>query len=308
MSDTTATAPTAPATPAVVPAGGAVGVPGRPPPPRLPSRRGPDGRPGWLSFWLPPFLLFGAIMGVWYLVSYVLLDADRRFLLPPPHRVAEVAFLDRGNAEVLFRALGLSAKVAMIGLGVAILIGVTLGVLMSQARWIERAVYPWAVVLQTIPILALVPLIGFWFDFGFFSRVLVCVLIAVFPIINTTLFGLRSVDRSHHDLFTLHGAGRLTRLWKLQWPAALPAIFAGLRISAGLSVIGAIVGDFFFKQGEPGIGVLMEVYRQTLRSEQLFGAVILSSLLGVVVFLAFGFLSRRVVGSWHETTSDLVAE
>ena len=301
MADGTATVP-AEATP--VPAGSPAGT-GRRPGRRRHGRRGPH---AWLVLALPPFLLFAAIIGLWYLISYRLLDPDRRFLLPPPHRVVQVAFLDRGNAVVLFRALGLTAGVAMAGLGVAIVLGIGLGVLMSQARWIERAVYPWAVVLQTIPILALVPLIGFWFDFGLFSRILVCVLIAVFPITSTTLFGLRSVDPTHHDLFTLYGAGRPTRLAKLQWPTALPAIFAGLRISAGLSVIGAIVGDFFFKQGEPGIGVLMEIYRQGLRSEQLFGAVILSSLLGVVVFWFFGFLARRVVGSWHETASDLVAE
>jgi NitT/TauT family transport system permease protein len=251
----------------------------------------------------PPFLLFLAVLGLWYLISYRVLDPERRFLLPPPHKVIEVAFLDRGNLEVLLRALALTAGVAMAGLGIAIVLGIGLGVLMSQARWVERAVYPWAVVLQTIPILALVPLIGFWFEFGLLSRILVCVLIAVFPIISTTLFGLRGVDRGDHDLFTLYGASRGARLAKLQWPAALPAIFAGLRISAGLAVIGAVVGDFFFKQGQPGIGVLMEVYRQGLRSEQLFGAVILTSLLGLVVFWLFGWLARRVVGSWHETAA-----
>jgi NitT/TauT family transport system permease protein len=251
----------------------------------------------------PPFLLFLLVLAGWYFVSYRVLDEQRRFLLPPPHKVVEVAFLDRGNFEVLLRALGLTALVAAIGLAIAIVLGIGLAVLMSQARWVERAVYPWAVVLQTIPILALVPLIGFWFEFGMFSRVLVCVLIAVFPITSTTLFGLRGVDRGDHDLFTLYGASRRARLAKLQWPAALPAVFAGLRISAGLAVIGAIVGDFFFKQGEPGIGVLMEVYRQGLRSEQLFGAVILSSLLGLSVFWLFGWLARRVVGSWHETAA-----
>jgi len=263
-------------------------------------RRGPG---ALLALAVPPFLLFLAVLGVWYLISYRVLDEQRRFLLPPPHKVVEVAFLDAGNLRVLLRALALTAGVAMAGLAVAIVLGIGLGVLMSQARWVERAVYPWAVVLQTIPILALVPLIGFWFEFGLFSRVLVCVLIAVFPITSTTLFGLRGVDRGDHDLFTLYGASRGARLRKLQWPAALPAVFAGLRISAGLAVIGAIVGDFFFKQGEPGIGVLMEVYRQGLRSEQLFGAVILSSLLGLVVFWLFGWLARRVVGSWHETAA-----
>ena len=95
------------------------------------------------------------------------------------------------------------------------------------------------------------PVIGFAFGFNFRSRVLVCVLIALFPIITNTLFGLLSVDHGQHDLFTLHGAGRWKRLWKLQFPTAPPNIFTGLRISAGSSVIGAVVGDFFFVQGPP---------------------------------------------------------
>jgi NitT/TauT family transport system permease protein len=134
--------------------------------------------------------------------------------------------------------------------------------------------------------------------------VLVCFLIALFPIVANTLFGLRSVDQDHHDLFTLHGAGRLTRLWKLQLPAALPSIFTGLRIAAGLSVIGAIVGDFFFRQGEVGLGVLIDYYRARLQSEQLFAAVLLASSFGLAVFLLFGALARRVVGGWHESARD----
>ena len=268
-----------------------------------PVRRRRRGPLTMLTLALPPFLLFAVVIGAWYLVSYKILDAQRRFLLPPPHRIVKVAFLDRDNFETLLRALALSAGVAMMGLAVAAVLGIGLAVLMSQARWIERAVYPWAVVLQTIPVLALAPLIGFWFDFGLFSRTLVCVLIAIFPIISTTLFGLRGVDRADHDLFTLYGSSRGKRLRKLEWPAALPAILAGRRLAAGLSVIGAIVGDFFFKQGAIGIGQLMDIYRQNLRSEQLFGAVILASLLGLVVFWIFGWLAHRAVGSWHETAA-----
>jgi NitT/TauT family transport system permease protein len=253
---------------------------------------------------LPPLGVFALIIGGWYTISYYVLDESRRFLLPPPDQIIEVGFGDPLNFQNLMRGLWLTTEVALLGLAIAIVVGVGGAVLMSQAKWLELSLYPWAVILQTIPILALVPLIGFWFDFGLFSRVLVCVLIAIFPIISTTLFGLRGVDRADHDLFTLYGARRGARLRKLEWPAALPAIFAGLRISAGLSVIGAIVGDFFFKQGELGIGALMEIYRQGLRSEQLFGAVILSSLLGLVVFWIFGWLARRVVGSWHETAAS----
>ncbi|HYW86212.1 MAG TPA: ABC transporter permease subunit, partial [Chloroflexota bacterium] len=153
----------------------------------------------------------------------------------------------------------------------------------------------------TIPILAIVPLIGFWFQFGFNSRVLVCVLIALFPIVTNTLFGLKSTDQSHHDLFTLQRASRWQRLVKLQLPGALPAILSGWRIAAGLSVIGAIVGDFFFRQGEPGIGRLIDDFRARLQSEQLFASVALSSLLGLIVFWGFGLLGQLLVGSWHES-------
>jgi NitT/TauT family transport system permease protein len=253
----------------------------------------------WLSYWGPPAVVFVLFLGVWYLFSYVVLDSDRRFLLPPPQAVVKVAFLDGDNRTELLRALGLSTSVALVGLAISIVLGMSVAILMSQARWIERSVYPYAVILQCIPTLALVPLIGFWFDFGYNSRVIVCVLIALFPIISTTFFGLQSAEPEQHDLFTLRGAGRLTRLWKLQLPAAMPSVFTGFQVSATLAVVGAIVGDFFFKQGDAGIGILIDVYRARLLTEQLFGAVILSCLLGVVVFWFFGFLTRRVVGSWH---------
>jgi NitT/TauT family transport system permease protein len=273
--------------------------------PAVTSRLLPAGGKRWVSFWAPPFVVLIAMIGLWYGVSYLLLSPQRRFLVPPPHDVIRVAFFDRLNLEELLGALWLSTKVAMVGLVIAIAVGMLLAVAMNRARWVERSLYPYAVMLETIPILALVPLFGFWFGFGLTSRVLVCILIALFPIIANTLFGLQSVSQEHHDLFTLHGASRLTRLWKLEFPAALPAIFTGLRISAGLAVIGAIVGDEFFKQGDPGIGILIDFYRARLQSEQMVAAIILSSLLGIVVFWFFGFLARRVIGSWHESAGGI---
>jgi NitT/TauT family transport system permease protein len=265
------------------------------------TRLAPSGRGRWLRFWGPPLAVLVAMLGVWYGVSYLLLDPERRFLVPPPHEVVRVGFLDPYNLEELLDALWLSTRVAFVGLAVAVALGTALAVAMSQARWVERSLYPYAVLTQTIPILAMVPLFGFWFGFGSFSRVLVVVLFCIFPVVANTLFGLQSVQGEHHDLFTLHGAARPTRLWKLQFPAALPSIFTGLRIAAGLAVIGAIVGDFFFKQGDPGIGILIDRYQSRLQSEQMVAAIILSSLLGIVVFWLFGFLARRVVGSWHES-------
>jgi NitT/TauT family transport system permease protein len=254
-----------------------------------------------LAVVLPPLATLAAVIGLWYFVSYVLLKPSRRFLLPPLHQVIRIGFLNWRNFHQLLSGLALTARAAAIGFGIAMVVGMTLAVVMSQAKSIERSIYPYAVILQTIPILAIVPVIGFAFGFNFRSRVLVCVLIALFPIITNTLFGLLSVDHGQHDLFTLHGAGRWKRLWKLQFPAALPNIFTGLRISAGLSVIGAVVGDFFFVQGPPGIGVLISLYSDRLESEQLYAAVIMSSLLGVLTFVLVGFVAQRVIGGWHES-------
>jgi len=249
---------------------------------------------------LPPIIFGAFIVGFWYAVSYGVLDADRRFLLEPPHRVWLVGFADWTNLSEQLRGLYSSARVAFLGLAISIVIGMVVAVLMSQAKSMERAMFPYMVTLQAIPILAIVPLIGFWFGFGFKSRVVVAVLISLFPIVVNTLFGLQSAERGVHDLFTLHHASRLTRLRKLTLPNALPAIFAGFRISAGLSVIGAIVGDFFFGQGDVGIGQLLRRYANFLQGEQLLSAVILSSLLGVAVFLAFGWLQDKVTGKWYE--------
>ena len=265
---------------------------------------------------LPP-ILFGLVaIGVWYFISYVLLDQAPRqngFLLRPPHRVIDEAFLNGEVFTEMMKGLWSTTKVAMIGLFISIVLGFGLATIMSQSKFFERGVFPYMVILQAMPILAIVPLIGFWFGtgepiwdvpvIGFVnSRVVVCVIISLFPIIVNTLFGLQSAERGMHDLFTLHHASRITRLRKLMFPAAMPAIFAGLRISAGLSVIGAIVGDFFFgRGGSLGIGQLLRQYTAQAEGEASIGAMIVSSALGVAVFLAFGWLQTAVIGKWHDT-------
>ena len=250
---------------------------------------------------LPPLVLGIGVIGFWYYISFVVIDESRRFLMRPMHDVVDVGFLDSANLTEMLSGLWSSTKVALIGLAIAISIGFFLATMMSQAKIVERAVFPFAVTLQAIPILAIVPLIGFWWGYGQTSRVVVCIIISLFPIIMNTLFGLLSADRAMHDLFTLHHANRVTRLRKLMFPAALPAVFAGLRISAGLSVIGAIVGDFFFGRGEVGIGQLLRRYANNLQGEELLAAVMLSSALGIVVFWTFGWLQNVIIGKWHET-------
>lgn len=249
---------------------------------------------------LPPAVLGLLLVGVWYYIARIVLDPGRRFLLPQPHEVVQVGFLEWDNFSVILLALWSSTQVAMIGLAAAIAIGVLLAIVMSQTKLTERAVFPFLVTVQAVPILAIVPLIGFWWGYGLRSRVIVCVIISLFPIALNTLFGLQSAERGMHDLFTLHRASRLTRLRKLMFPAALPAVFAGLRISAGLSVIGAIVGDFFFVRGDAGIGQRLQTYAYNLRGEELLAAVIMSSALGVAVFWLFGYIQKLTIGKWYE--------
>ncbi len=249
---------------------------------------------------LPPLGVFALSIAVWYGITFWVLEPNRRFLLPPPHAVLLDGFADGPRQEII-RGLFLSAQVAFIGLAIAFAIGSTMALAMSQAKWIERSLYPYAVIMQTVPILALVPLLGFWFGFGFMARVIVCIIISLFPLVINTLTGLLSADRGLHDLLTIHDAGRWTRLMKLQIPTALPHVFTGLRTAAGLSVIGAIVGDFFFGRGSPGLGLLLSRYASRLQSEALLATVIVSCGLGIVVFAGFGWLAKRVVGSWAET-------
>jgi NitT/TauT family transport system permease protein len=263
-----------------------------------PAPRRPRTRRRALTIVLP-VAFAAAFIGLWYLTSAFLLSPSRRFILPMPHEVLVVAFLTPKNLLALLGPLGTSTLIAMLGLLIAAAIGIVTAVLMSQAKWVEITLFPYAVALQSIPILAIVPLIAFAIGYGFESRILVVVLISLFPIITNTLFGLQSTSPQMRDLFTLKRASRWTVLTKLQFPAALPAVFTGLRISAGMAVVGSIVADFFFRKGDSGIGLVIDTYRNQLNGEMLYGAILLASLLGLVAFWVFGLIGRLAVGSWY---------
>jgi len=260
------------------------------------------------SDYFGPTVVFGFFIAVWYLLANVILPQQKRFLLPSPHRVLTEGFFvwhsgTRRGLYPILMSLWDSAKIALVGLLLTIIIGMSLAIFMSSRRWFERATWPYLVAIQSAPILALTPLIRALIDGSTKQRLLVVVLIAIFPIVSNTLFGLLSADKSQHELFTLHNTSRWTRLTKLQIPSALPNIFVGLRISAGLAVIGAVVGDFYFREGGVvGIGAQIDVYRARLWGPELITAIILASLLGLVVFLIFGWIAKKVIGKWHITT------
>ena len=247
---------------------------------------------------LPPIAVFVFIIGLWYALNAWVVRPE--FLLPRPDQVISDGFLDPQTRQQIIDGLWQTSKVVVTGLVIAAALGIAWAVAMSLATWIQRSTYPYAVILQCIPILAIVPLIGVWFGYEFKARVVVCVMIALFPMVSNTLFGLQSVERSQYELFQLQRAERWTVLTKLMFPAALPSIFVGLRTSAGLSVVGAIVGDFFFQRGTPGIGALLQTYARVLEYTSLFAAIIVAALLGVAMFGLFGLLSKLAVGRWYE--------
>ena len=252
-----------------------------------------------------PVVVFGAFLALWYFMSswgLKHLFNKPGFLLPPPHRVIHESITNVQVRKQLVSATVLSVRVAFIGLVIAIGLGIFLAVVMSQAKWIEKSLFPYLVALQAVPILAFVPLLAVFFGFNFKARVIVCIIISLFPIVSNTLFGLLSAEQGQHDLFTLRKASRWTRLTKLQFPAALPAMFAGLKIAAGLSVIGAVVGDTFFRQGQPGIGILIDNFRSRLQNEAMYGAVLIAAFIGIMVFEFFTWLADKTIGHWYEST------
>lgn len=257
-----------------------------------------------LSSIVGPLGFLVIFLAIW---EFMHLDGMRRFfdkpgfLLPSVVTVIDQSFLDSIVRKQMITGLGWTTFTALTGLAISIVLGISLAVLMAQARWIERSMYPYLVAAQALPVLAVVPLIGSIFGGGLGARIFVCVLISIFPIVTNTLFGLTSVDKSQHELFTLRGVSRSVRLRKLQFPAAMPSIFVGFRISAGLSVIGAVVGEQFFRAGQkPGIGVVIEQFRQKARFPQVYGGLMVAAFLGITVFFAFGFLRKLFIGRWYD--------
>lgn len=258
----------------------------------------------------PALVALATFISVWYVISEVVLPSHKQFLLPRPDIVVTDAFLtwdngqQRGMKSILL-ALWDTTQIAVLGLFITALLGIALALAMSVIPWISRATWPYLVALQAAPIIAITPLIRALVDGSTTQRVLVVILIAFFPITSATFYGLTTVSRTYHDLFTVLQATKWQRLTRLQIPHSLPSVFLGLRTSAGLAVVGAVVGDFYFRQGgRVGIGAQIDLYRAQLWGADLVAAVIMASALGICLFLLFSWLGQRIVGHWHQPVTD----
>jgi NitT/TauT family transport system permease protein len=245
---------------------------------------------------LPPVLTFLAANLVWEALVRAL--AVPAYLLPPPSAI--VAALAR-HGGTLLRGVAITGKAALIGFALSTVAGVAAAVVMASARWVERALYPFTVFLQTVPLVAIAPLLVVWLGFGITPVAVAAFIVSVFPVIVNTVTGLRSTDPALVDLFRLAGASRRDRLLKLRLPFALPSIFAGLKVAAGLAVIGAVVGEFVasYAGEDAGIGMLVLTYSRESHTDRLFAAVGLASLLGLAMFGAVSVAAWLALRHWH---------
>jgi len=221
------------------------------------------------------------------------------YLVPSPAAVAREACMSRAD---LVSASLVTLAGAVSGFVASLVFGTLAAVLFAQAAWIRASLFPYAIFLQTVPIVAVAPLIVIWFGPGFHSVVLVSFVLSVFPILSNATTGLVRVDRELLDLFRLHDASRWQILTRLRLPHSVPMIVAGAKVSSGLTVIGAIVGEFFAGYGvrTPGLGYLILQSSGQLRTELLFACVGASTLLGLGVFLATGLVARSVLSRLDE--------
>ena len=240
----------------------------------------------------PPFAVLLAFLAIWS-IAVRLLDVPS-FLVPSPQAVARTAWEARAD---LVPAAAVTLAGACGGFALALAGGTAGALLFSQARWIRSSLYPYAIFLQTVPVVAVAPLVVVWFGAGFPSVVLVSFVLSVFPILSNGVEGMTRVDPSLLELFALHRATRSQILFKLRLPHSVPFLVAGAKTASGLTVIGAIVGEFFAGYGaqHPGLGFLILQSSGQLRTELLFASVGASTLLGLCVFLATGIAARRIL-------------
>ena len=248
--------------------------------------------------WLMPIFAISMALLIWeFLVRYYEVP---HYLIPAPSKISATLWADGPS---LFRAMLFTIKLTLLSLILAIVGGVFLGMLFALSRTIEMSLFPFAVVLQVTPIIAIAPLILIYVN-STFAALLICAwIVAFFPILSNTAIGLRSADHNLRDLFSLYGATPWQRLRYLLVPTALPYFMAALKIAGGLSLIGAVVAEFVAGAAGQNTGLASRILESSFRFEipRMFAALFLVSILGISIFLITSLLSHLVLGHWHES-------
>ena len=245
-----------------------------------------------------PFVVFGMALLAWELV--VRINSIPHYILPAPTLVLATLWDNLGSLMVSWLY---TMKITFGALLLAVVGGVALAMLFALNKWVELCLFPFAIVLQVTPIVAIAPLILIFIDSTTAALLLCAWIVAFFPILSNTVVGLRSADHNLRDLFTLYRASPWQTLRFLLVPSAMPYFIAGLKIAGGLSLIGAVVAEFTAGAAGKETGLASRILEASFRTEipKMFAALVLVSLTGIMIYLVFMGVSRLVLGKWHES-------
>lgn len=249
-------------------------------------------------------ILIPALVGIGFLLLWEFLVryfGIAEFVLPAPSQIA-ASLVD--NFSSLMNSLWVTLSITITAFFLAVVGGVGLAILFSQSRLIEMALFPYAVILQVTPVVAIAPLILIWvgFDRVHLALLILAWIVAFFPILSNTTLGLRSADHNLRDLFRLYGASRRQVLSELLLPSALPYILAGMKISGGLALIGAVVAEFVAGSGtSTGLAWRIIEAGNRLEISKMFAALLLLSSLGILIFFGLSWVEHRLLHRWHES-------
>lgn len=233
---------------------------------------------------LPPAIILGCLLVAWQ--GCVALFDVPPWLLPAPTDIVARFF----RTSNLWYHAGLTVLVAMVGFLVSAVLGVLVSAGIVHSRFLERGLFPYIIISNAIPIIAILPLLTIWFGFGVAPKIMICAIISFFPIVTNTTRGLKAADRRIIEFMRSINAKRSEVLFKVQLPSALPFIFAGFKIAASLALVGAVVAEFY--SSDRGLGYLIITSATQLRTDLLFVAIVILAALGVASFTLFGRLER----------------
>ncbi|HEY9638913.1 MAG TPA: ABC transporter permease [Coleofasciculaceae cyanobacterium] len=254
---------------------------------------------------LAPLIVGGGVLILWEVAVRV--THTPPYLLPGPILVGQTLIKDWGT---LFPSLLITLQITIAAFIAAVVSGLLVAVLFAQSKWVERSLFPYAVILQTTPIVAIAPLIILWVrqlvpdEHSTFVSLVICAwLVAFFPILSNTTLGLNSADHNLVNLFQLYKASRWQTLRYLRLPSAMPYFLGGLRISGGLALIGAVVAEFVAGTGGTRSGIAYQILISSfnLQIPRMFAALIMTTVLGVLIFVLLTVLSDLLLRNWHES-------
>jgi NitT/TauT family transport system permease protein len=251
-----------------------------------------------IGAWLLPVIMIA--LGIFAWDRIVAINEIPHYILPSPGRVWDTLIADW---RVLFDALSITMMITGAALLAAIIGGAGLAILFKQSRLMEMSLYPYAVILQVTPIVAIAPLIFIYVEERLVGLLICAWLVAFFPVLSNTTLGLNSADHNLRDLFKIYGASRWQRLLHLELPSALPYFLGGLRIAGGLALIGAVVAEYVAGTGGIGSGLAFTILEAGYRLNipRMFAALILIAATGVVIYAVLSFVSWLLLHKWHES-------